>query len=90
MRDIVKTSRYLRDMKRLKKRGFNPDPLAVVVSCLSFGLPIPYQFKDHPLKGEWKPSRECHLGFDLILVYEIKGDAVLLQRIGTHSEVLNC
>ncbi len=90
MREIVKTTRYKRDFKKLQKRGFNPDPLAVAVSCLSLGLPLPPQFLDHPLKGEWKPSRECHLAFDLVLVYEIIGDKVYLQRIGTHAEVLGC
>ncbi|MGA9964633.1 MAG: type II toxin-antitoxin system YafQ family toxin [Terriglobales bacterium] len=43
---------------------------------------------DHPLGGEWRDHRECHLKPDLLLIYR-KPNADLLQliRLGSHSEL---
>ena len=43
----------------------------------------------HNLKGNLTGKRECHIGFDWVLVYEVVGDAIKLLRTGTHTEVLN-
>lgn len=45
--------------------------------------------RGHTLKGKLTGKRECHIGFDWVLVYEVVGDAVKLLRTGTHTEVLN-
>ena len=46
-------------------------------------------FKDHPLKGEYKGKRECHIYPNWILVYEIYEDVLILElcRTGTHSDI---
>ena len=44
----------------------------------------------HNLKGKLTGKRECHIGFDWVLVYEVVGDAIKLLRTGTHAEVLDC
>lgn len=40
-----------------------------VLELLIEGGPLPEQFKDHPLRGDFAGSRDCHiepeLGFDL-------------------------
>ena len=45
--------------------------------------------RGHNLKGKLTGKRECHIGFDWVLVYEVVGDAIKLLRTGTHTEVLN-
>jgi mRNA interferase YafQ len=46
------------------------------------------KFCDHPLSGEWKDHRDCHVKPDLVLIYRKPSDTVLqLVRIGSHSEL---
>lgn len=43
---------------------------------------------DHELKGEWDGCRECHVGGDFLLVYELKEDGgVIFVRTGTQSDL---
>ena len=46
--------------------------------------PLGPEWLDHPLKGEWAGFRECHVGGDFLLIYEIcdegKGGTVVLPR----------
>ncbi|MCQ2806414.1 type II toxin-antitoxin system YafQ family toxin, partial [Helicobacter pylori] len=39
------------------------------------------------LKGKWKPFRECHIKPDVLLVYLVKDDELILLRLGSHSEL---
>ena len=50
--------------------------------------PLPTRYVDHPLAGEWKDHRDCHIRPDLILIYR-KPDAESLElvRLGSHSEL---
>ncbi len=47
------------------------------------------KFHDHPLKGNYKGYRECHVQPDWLLVYTVKSDRVTLlaYRTGTHSDL---
>jgi mRNA interferase YafQ len=49
---------------------------------------LPTRYVDHPLAGEWKDHRDCHIRPDLILIYR-KPDAESLElvRLGSHSEL---
>lgn len=42
---------------------------------------------DHPLKGEWTGYRECHLADDWLLVYRVRGDDIIFDRTGTHTDL---
>jgi mRNA interferase YafQ len=50
------------------------------------GSPLPPRYNDHTLRGEWKHFRECHIGPDWLLIYEIDGYDLHLVRTGTHSD----
>ena len=51
--------------------------------------PLGAEWKDHALKGrEWEGCRECHVGGDFLLIYEIRQDgSVVFVRTGSHSEL---
>ena len=54
--------------------------------------PLGPEWKDHPLKGEWQGFRECHIGGDFLLIYEVddtagKAGTVHFVRAGTHSDL---
>ena len=49
---------------------------------------LPAEFNDHPLKGKWVDYRECHIGGDFLLVYQLRGDdEVIFVRTGTHADI---
>jgi mRNA interferase YafQ len=55
--------------------------------------PLPPEWLDHPLAGEWAGRRECHVGGDFLLAYRIedgsKSEKVVFVRAGTHSELFD-
>jgi mRNA interferase YafQ len=62
--------------------------LAEVAKHLERDKPLPARYGDHPLIGRWSGYRDCHLEFDLVLIYQKRGpDELALVRLGTHSEL---
>jgi mRNA interferase YafQ len=53
------------------------------------GETLEARYKDHELKGEWKGYRECHIRPDVLLVYQIQDDVLilLLVDIGSHAQL---
>ncbi len=76
---------FKKDFKKLVKNGFDDSVLKEVI--LRKKEPLPPPFKDHALKGVWKPYRECHIKADVLLVYLVKDDELILLRLGSHSEL---
>jgi mRNA interferase YafQ len=58
-----------------------------VISLLVEEDPLSARYKDHPLGGEWKHYRDCHLEPDWLLIYKIDGGDLYLVRTGTHSDL---
>lgn len=90
MREIIRTSQFKRDFKKLSKSGrYAVDDFLVVVDMLAKDIPLPPKNRDHALSGEWKDFRECHIKPDWLLIYEKpKGQLILiLARTGSHSEL---
>lgn len=70
------TGQFKRDVKLLKKRGKDMNKLRNVVQLLLEGKPLPREFGDHPLKGEWHQSRDLHIESNWILIYCIEENAI--------------
>jgi mRNA interferase YafQ len=55
--------------------------------------PLPPEWSDHPLTGDWVGHRECHKGGDFLLIYRLDGSGktglVVFVRSGTHSELFS-
>lgn len=47
------------------------------------------EWLDHALKGQWADHRECHIGGDFLLIYQIAGNNINFVRAGTHSELFS-
>ena len=45
------------------------------------------EWLDHPLKGEWNGYRECHIGGDFLLIYQIENEQVIFVRASTHADL---
>ena len=83
------TTAFSKDLKRIKKRGYNLSLMNEVVKLLQNGELLPEKYKDHALTGNWKGFRDCHIQPDWILVYRVYHNKLLLvlSRTGTHSDL---
>lgn len=52
---------FQKDFDKLLLNGFDDSVLKEVILTLRKKEPLSPPFKDHALKGVWKPYRECHL-----------------------------
>lgn len=80
---------FKKDYKRIKKRGYDIRLLKQVITMLAEGKPLPAEYRDHSLNGDYTGCRECHIAPDWLLVYEIIEKELLLYltRTGTHSDI---
>ena len=83
------TSQFKKDLKLAKKQGKDLDRLFEVVNILAEGGILDSAYHDHELSGKYKGTRECHIEPDWLLIYEIRGDilVLMLYRLGSHAEL---
>ena len=87
MKTLRLTSAFRKDLKRIARRDYDRDRLDTVVNLLRAGSVLPPGRRDHPLKGDWKTHRECHLEPDWLLIYRTTENEVVLVRTGTHADL---
>lgn len=85
------TTRFRKDYKRIKKRGYRISLLEDVLKKLCAKEPLEAKYRDHALTGSYKGLRECHIEPDWLLVYAIDEEALVLvaSRTGTHSDLFD-
>ena len=90
-RDIVWTSQFKKDYKKMMKRHANIELLDNVIRKLAAGEELDDKNKDHNLAGNWNGYRECHIEPDWLLIYKIDDDVLILTltRTGSHSDLFN-
>ena len=77
MRKIEWTTAIKRDFKKI---ATFESAFIEALWKLANDEPLPEKFCDHPLTGEWKDFRDCHIRPDLILIYR-KPTAACLQLV---------
>jgi len=87
VRNLLRGAQFRRDVKLAERRGKDLSKLRELILLLAQGQPLPPRYKDHPLSGDWKYFRDCHIEADWLLIYKIDGDDVYLVRTGTHSDL---
>ena len=89
MRTFSRTNQFKKDVKRAEKRGKDLSRLRAMLDLLIEGEPLPVEYKDHPLRGNFAGSRDCHLEPDWLLIYTLteNGAHVCFERTGTHSDL---
>ncbi len=87
--EIQRTSQFKKDYKLAVKRGCDITKLQRVIFILANGEPLPDEYLDHPLRGDYGGYRECHIEPDWLLVYKITENVLVLTlyRTGTHSDL---
>ena len=84
------TNRIKKQLRLLEKRGYDMNLFKETVSLLLDGTPLPPQYSDHPLKGDKRGYRDCHIKSDWVLIYKTDEQILTLVLIetGTHSDIL--
>ena len=89
MLNPVYSGQFKRDLKTAKKRGKNLDKLKELMRLLIEGKPLPPEYKDHPLIGNWRSFRDAHIEPDWLIIYKIEGDSVRFERTGRHVDLFS-
>lgn len=82
---IRQSTRFRRDVKRLRRQGTDLALLKQVVTVLAAEELLAEQYRDHALVGNWQGFRECHIRPDWLLIYRIENGELQLARTGSHS-----
>ena len=87
--DLQFTSQFKKDLKLAKKQNKDLGKLFEVIDILANGETLDAKYKDHSLTENYRETRECHIEPDWLLIYEIRGDVLVLMhyRLGSHSEL---
>ena len=86
---IKPTSQFKKDLKRRVKQKHDLDELTSVINTIAAGEKLDDKYYDHPLTGNLRGKRECHVEPDWLLIYALKRDVSVLSldRLGTHAEL---
>ena len=80
---------FLKDWQRLSHAGryYLQRLKQVMMMLIANESPLGIEWLDHPLKGEWADHRECHIGGDFLLIYQLGDNRINFVRSGTHAEL---
>lgn len=81
------TNKFDKDAALAIRRGKDGNKLRAVIELLVARHPLPRELKDHPLKGEFKGTRDLHIEPDWVLIYKADDENVWLIRTGTHADL---
>jgi mRNA interferase YafQ len=92
MFEIVASTKFLKDLKLLKKRSLKDlQTLQQLITVLAEKghKGLDKKHKPHKLSGDYKGYWECHVKPDLLLIWDENEQINLLElvRTGTHSDL---
>lgn len=85
--EIVRTKPFKKAVKNLSKKDF--DLLEHIINRLANDEILEAKYKDHPLQGDRKGCRDCHIRDDFVFVYKKNKQALTLVCINAanHNNV---
>ena len=86
-KNIRYTTQFKKDFKLCIKRGYNMQQIKSIMKLLENSQRLPEKNKDHNLTGNYVNYRECHIGSDWLLIYQLFDDNIMFIRTGTHSDL---
>lgn len=87
------TKKFQKDWERLSRSGrYDLNCLKeVMLLLIANDTPLGPEWRDHPLSGNWDGYRECHVGGDFLLIYQLENkekiEMIVFVRAGTHAEL---
>lgn len=85
------TKSFLKDWERLSHSGrYDLHRLKeAMLLLIANNAPLNPEWLDHALKGDWADHRECHIGGDFLLIYQLEANLINFVRTGTHADLFN-
>ena len=83
----VYTKQFEKDLKRSQRRNKRMEKFKLVAETLIAGDELDSIHRDHKLIGNFVGRRECHLESDWLLIYKLKEDRIIFERMGTHADL---
>jgi len=85
---LLTTTKFEKDLRRVKKQGKDLDRLEAIVDLLQTQQALPPHCRPHPLRGNWAGHWDCHIEPDWLLFYRVTEAELILVRTGSHAELL--
>ncbi len=86
------TQKFLRDVKKIKKKHFDLSRLDQVLDDLADynASLLKRKYRNHRLKGHWSKYEELHVDADWLLVYKRDKNRMILTLMttGSHDQTL--
>lgn len=86
--NVFRSKQFEKSLQKVLASGkVNLKEIEKTIVLLISGNPLPIKYKDHALTGDWKGYRECHIRGDLLLIYKIEKEKLILilADIGSHA-----
>lgn len=89
MYQLFYTNKFKKDVKLLKKRGYDMGLLKNAIITLEATGNLPKDYKPHKLKGQFSGYHEAHIKPDWLIIWKIfdNENELWLTRTGTHSDL---
>ena len=87
MYEFAYTQKFLRDVKKIKKKHFDSSMLDQVLDDLTNynSALLKRKYRKHQLKGRWSEYEELHVDADWLLVYKHDKNRMVLTLMTTGS-----
>ena len=89
MLTLKTTTKFKKDLKKMKTQGKDMSLLESVIDDLLNERSLDEKYLDHSLLGEYVGFRECHIQPDWLLIYAKDDKNLILTaaRTGSHSNL---
>ena len=88
MKKINKEPNFEKQLKNLVKKHYKTDKLYEFITLLQKEENLPGKYRDHALSGNLKGYRESHIDKDVLVIYQLFSESIVLVGIGTHKDLL--
>ena len=92
MYQVRRTKNFETSIKRIKNSGAKisvKEKIEETIDIIASGQKLLASYRNHKLAGELSGYQECHIKGDLLLIYKIEKNnlILILADIGSHSEL---
>ena len=81
------TRQFEKDVRRILRRGKDPERIKDVMQRLVREEPLERRHRDHRLTGIFRDRRDCHVEPDWVLIYKKTATEIIFERTGTHADL---
>ena len=84
------SKKFKKDFKKISRNSdFKINKLNYILHTLKLGKILEPKYRNHKLQGKLKKCFECHVQPDILLIYEVDEEKLMisLAGLGSHSDL---